>query len=57
MKLFKMVLNADFLLFILGMFWLDIAGYIQKIISDCNPKIFGFTTAIILYTAIKYFVP
>lgn len=53
MEFLKMALNADFLLFILGIFWMDIAGYIQGIIATCNPKFFGFILAVIVYFAIK----
>ncbi len=53
MEFLNMALNADFLLFILGIFWSDIAGYIQDIIATCNPKIFGFILAVIAYITIK----
>ena len=33
MDFLKMAQNADFLLFILGIFWMDISEYIQKTIS------------------------
>ena len=56
MKFLKMALDADFLLFILGIFWLDIAGYIQNSIATCNPKIFGFVLAVVVYKIIKCIV-
>lgn len=55
MKIFFMVLNSDFLLFILGIFMLDIARYLQKKIAKCNPKLFGFAMAILLYIFVSYF--
>lgn len=57
MEFLKMALNADFLLFILGIFWLNIARYIQTKVAACNPNLFGFVTATFVYLLIKYFVP
>ena len=57
MKILKMVLSADFLLFILGIFWLDIAGYIQNSIAKCNTKLFGFILAIVVYLFIRCMRP
>lgn len=56
MEFLKMALNADFLLFILGIFWLNISGYIQERISECNPNLFGFASAIAVYLLIHFFV-
>lgn len=53
MGILKMVLNADFLLFVLGIYWFDIVGYIQNFVATCNPKYFGFVLAIIVYGIIK----
>lgn len=53
MDLIKVVLEKDCLLFILGIFWLDITQYIQVAITTCNPKIFGLFLAIITYVIIK----
>lgn len=53
MDLIKVVLEKDCLLFILGIFWLDIAQYIQVAITTCNPKIFGLLLAIITYVIVK----
>ena len=49
----KMALNMEFLLFLLGIFWTDIAIYIQKKIANCNPKLFSLITAAIIYLLIK----
>lgn len=49
MDFVKMVLDADFLLFVLGIFWLDISRYIQNSISKCNSKFFAFLLAIVFY--------
>lgn len=57
MNFLKMALNADFLLFILGIFWMDISKYIQKIIATCNYKVFSFITAVLMYVIIKKFFP
>lgn len=57
MEFLRMALNAEFLLFILGIFWMDIAGYIQKKVGECNPKLFGFVSATFLYLIIKLLVP
>lgn len=54
MEFLKMALDTDFLLFILGIFWLDIAGYIQRKVSECNPKLFGFVSATFLYFIICF---
>ena len=56
MEFLKMVLNADFLLFILGIFWLDIARYIQDAIAKCDPKLFGFALATVVYILVKMYV-
>lgn len=42
MKFLKMAQDADFLLFLLGIYWNDIALYIQNWIANCSPKRFGF---------------
>lgn len=57
MDFFKMVLTADFLLFFLGLFWLDIAEFIRNAIVQCNPKLFGFILALIVYPIIKKYLP
>lgn len=49
MGIFKMALDADFLLFILGIFWLDIAKYIQNYIAGCNSRMFCFVLAVVAY--------
>ena len=56
MEIFKMALETEFLLFILGVYWTDIAGYIQKKVADCNPKVFGFALATLIYIALHFFV-
>lgn len=56
MDISKLVLNTDFLLFIFGVYWTDIAGYIQTVIATCNSKIFGLTLAIIFYVYLKSIV-
>lgn len=53
MSFIKMALDVDFLLFLLGIFWTDIAIYIQKKIANCNPKLFSLITATIIYLLIK----
>lgn len=55
MEFFKVALEADFLLFLLGIYWLDISGYIQQLVAKCNPKLFGFVFAILFYIPFKYF--
>ena len=50
---FKMVLNVDFLLFLLGIYWNDIALYIQNWIATCNSKCFGVIAAIVVYMILK----
>lgn len=50
--LIKVVLEKGFLLFIMGIFWNDISKYIQLAIAKCNPKIFEFVLASIVYTII-----
>ena len=57
MEFIKLVLNEDFLLFVLGMLWLDIAQYIQNKLSTCNVKIFGIAVAGLFYMIIKYLIP
>lgn len=42
LEFLKMMLNVDFLLFLLGIYWNDIALYIQNWIANCSPKRFGF---------------
>lgn len=56
MDFLKMALSVDFLLFVLGIFWLDIAEYIQKWISNANPKLFGFIMAAVIYMFLKRYV-
>lgn len=53
MDFLKMAQNADFLLFILGIFWMDISEYIQKTISTCDHRIFSLVTAALVYVIIK----
>lgn len=53
MKFLKMAQNADFLLFLLGIFWMDISTYIQKIISTCDYRVFSFISAVIIYKIVK----
>ncbi len=53
MKFLKMAQNADFLLFLLGIFWMDISKYIQKIISICDYRVFSFISAVIIYKIVK----
>lgn len=55
MDFLKMAQNADFLLFILGIFWMDISGYIQKMMSNCNSRVFSFVSAIFIFVIIKHF--
>lgn len=45
----KMALNMEFLLFLLGIFWTNIASYIQNKIANCNRKLFSLITAAIIY--------
>lgn len=52
MKFLKLVLNADFLLFILGVYWIDITIYIQTKLANCNPKLFSITLAALLFVII-----
>lgn len=49
----KKVLNMDFLLFVFGIYWLDIADYIQKTLAACDPKAFGFISAVLFYIIIQ----
>lgn len=56
MEIFKMALETGFLLFILGVYWNDIAGYIQKKVATCNPKIFGFLLATFAFIIIYFYV-
>lgn len=53
MDLIKVVLEKDYLLFVFGIFWFDIAQYIQVAISTCNPKLFGLVLATITYAIIN----
>ena len=53
MKFLKMVQDADFLLFLLGIFWMDISMYIQKIISTCDYRVFSFISAVVIYKIVK----
>ena len=57
MEFVKLVLNEDFLLFVLGMLWLDIAQYIQNKLATCNVKVFGIALAGLFYMAIKHLMP
>lgn len=54
MKFLKMAQDADFLLFLLGIYWNDIALYIQNRIANCSPKRFGFIAAIFVYMFLKH---
>lgn len=54
MEILKMALDADFLLFILGVFWFDIAKYIQNSITECNSKMFSLVLAVVVYAIIKF---
>ena len=56
MEIFKIALDTGFLLFILGVYWNDIAGYIQKKVATCNPKIFGFLLATFAFVIIYFYV-
>lgn len=51
---FKMVLNVDFLLFLLGIYWNDIALHIQNWIATCDSKRFGIIAAVFVYMILKY---
>lgn len=53
MKFLKLVLNADFLLFILGVYWIDISMYIQTKLATCNPKFFGVALAVLFFVVTK----
>lgn len=53
MKFLKLVLNADFLLFILGVYWINITVYIQTKLAKCNPKIFSIMLAALLFAIIQ----
>ena len=53
MKFLKMAQDADFLLFLLGIFWMDISTYIQKTISTCDYRVFSFISAVIIYRVVK----
>ena len=53
MKFLKLVLNADFLLFILGVYWINIAIYIQTKLAKCNPKLFSIALAALLFAIIQ----
>lgn len=55
MEFLKMALNADFLLFILGIFWMDVSGYIQKKIATCNRKAFALVAAVFTYMIVITF--
>lgn len=57
MNFLKMAQNADFLLFLLGIFWMDISKYIQKIIADCDSKLFSLITAVVVYIIVKKVLP
>ena len=50
LEFLKMMLNVDFLLFLLGIYWNDIALYIQNWIA----KRFGFIAAIFVYMFLKH---
>ena len=54
MKFLKMAQDADFLLFLLGIYWNDIALYIQNRIANCSPNRFGFIAAIFVYMFLKH---
>lgn len=56
MEIFKMVFETGFLLFILGIYWNDIARYIQCKIANCNPKLFGLLLATLTYLILNYYV-
>ena len=53
MKFLKLVLNADFLLFILGVYWINIAMYIQAKLAKCNPKLFSIALAALIFAIIR----
>ena len=53
MKFLKLVLNADFLLFILGVYWINIAMYIQTKLAKCNPKLFSIALAALIFAIIR----
>lgn len=57
MQYLMMALSADFLLFILGVFWIPISKYIQHAIARCNQKLFSLITAIAVYVLIKAIFP
>ena len=57
MKILMMALSADFLLFILGVFWIPISKYIQHAIARCDQKLFCLITAIAAYVLIKATFP
>lgn len=54
LEFLKMMLNVDFLLFLLGIYWNDIALYIQNWIANCSPKRFCFIAAIFVYMFLKH---
>lgn len=56
MDFLKMAQNADFLLFVLGIFWMDISRYIQKAIATCDHRLFSLVTAVLAYVIIKKFL-
>lgn len=57
MKFLKMAQDADFLLFLLGIFWMDLSKYIQKIISTCDYRVFSFVSAVVVYIIVKKMLP
>lgn len=42
MDFLKMAPIVDLLLFLFGIFWVDIAAFLQKRIAKCNSKLFSF---------------
>jgi hypothetical protein len=49
MDFLKMAPIVDLLLFLFGIFWVDIAAFLQKRIAKCNSKLFSFFTAVLIY--------
>lgn len=53
MRLLKLVLSTDFLLFILGVHWSEISMYIQTKLAKCNPVIFNVILAVLLFALLQ----
>lgn len=55
MEFVKMALNADFLLFIVGIVIGDYSDYIQNMVAACDPNVFKLILATLLYLVIRSF--